>query len=181
MHATTGRGRLRLAAIGRGALSRREVLGGVLAGAMALTLAACAEDHEVSGLPAPEGGTESDGPAATTPGTGPAGSAGPVGSAPDPASWTGPRADVQAIDNTFRPRELEVAPGTMVVWRNAGRNDHDVMGVETDWGVTVDGFGPGAEFAHVFTDPGEFHYYCTVHGTPTVGMIGMVRVTQNGG
>jgi plastocyanin len=30
----------------------------------------------------------------------------------------------------------------------------------------------------VFTEPGEYPYHCTIHGTTTVGMIGTVVVTD---
>jgi plastocyanin len=86
---------------------------------------------------------------------------------------------VQAIDNTFRPDRIEIAPGTEVVWVNRGRNDHDLM-TDFGFGVTAADFGPGAEYRHVFTEPGEYPYYCTIHGTPDIGMIGTVVVTDTG-
>ena len=82
-----------------------------------------------------------------------------------------------AIDNTFRPQEVEVAPGTMVVWHNAGRNRHDVLSIHAEWGVTKEEFPTDSDYGHVFDEPGEFDYYCSVHGTPTIGMIGKVIVT----
>ncbi len=84
---------------------------------------------------------------------------------------------VQAIDNTFRPDRIEIAPGTEVVWVNRGRNDHDLM-TDLGFGVTAAEFGPGDEYRHVFTEPGEYPYYCTIHGTPDVGMTGTVVVTD---
>jgi plastocyanin len=168
-------------------MSRRELLGGVLAGTMVATLAACVNDHSATVSPRGLSGTEppptpaEPAPAETDPGAHgvPAEPTAPNEPAePSPESWTGPLVEVQAIDNTFRPKEIEIAPGTMVVWRNLGRNEHDVLSVETDWGVTTEEFARGAEFAHVFTEPGEFHYYCTVHGTTTIGMIGTVTVTE---
>ena len=32
--------------------------------------------------------------------------------------------------------------------------------------------GPGATYSHVFTEPGEVTYYCTIHGTADAGMVG---------
>lgn len=85
---------------------------------------------------------------------------------------------VSAIDNTFRPETIEVAAGTEVVWTNDGRNDHNVLPVEgDDWGVEVDGFAPGDEYRHRFTEPGTYPYYCSLHGTTTKGMVGTVVVT----
>jgi plastocyanin len=86
--------------------------------------------------------------------------------------------DVQAIDNTFRPEEVEVAAGTEVVWTNDGRNEHNVLPVEgEDWGVEADAFTPGHDYSHRFTEPGTFDYYCSLHGTTTDGMVGTIVVT----
>jgi plastocyanin len=86
--------------------------------------------------------------------------------------------DVQAIDNTFRPAEVEVAAGTEVVWTNDGRNEHNVLPVEgEDWGVEADAFAPGDDYSHRFTEPGTFDYYCSLHGTTTKGMVGTIVVT----
>jgi plastocyanin len=84
---------------------------------------------------------------------------------------------VVAADNRFDPERIEIAPGTEVVWVNRGRNDHDLM-TELGFGVTVADFHPGDEYRHVFTEPGEYPYYCTIHGTAEVGMIGTVVVTD---
>ncbi len=91
---------------------------------------------------------------------------------------SGQVAHIQSLDNTFRPDRIEVAAGTEVVWENVGRNDHDVVPADGgSWGVSKDAFGPGATYSHVFTEPGEVTYYCTIHGTPTVGMTGTIVVT----
>ena len=101
-------------------------------------------------------------PPSTAPGVGPAGVVVPV----------------VALDNSFRPEVVEIGVGDEVVWENRGRNDHDVLSiVGGDWGVQVEDFGPGAVYAHVFTEPGEYRYYCSVHGTEQVGMVGTVIVS----
>ncbi|MCO8126150.1 plastocyanin/azurin family copper-binding protein [Acidimicrobiia bacterium EGI L10123] len=90
----------------------------------------------------------------------------------------GVEVEVSAIDNTFRPEEIEVAAGTEVLWSNDGRNVHNVLPVEGEaWGVEVDDFEPGDEYRHRFTEPGTYPYYCSLHGTTTAGMIGTVVVT----
>ena len=83
------------------------------------------------------------------------------------------------LDNNFRPEELEVVAGTTVRWDNGGRNDHNIIPVDDtqDWGVDIADFEPGEVYEHVFTTPGEYAYYCTLHGTATAGMIGTVVVT----
>lgn len=112
----------------------------------------------------------------------------PAGSTPasttEPAVQpTGVVIPVTALDNSFRPTSVEAKVGDEVVWENRGRNEHDVLSIEgtledgSAWGVTVEEFQPGAIFAHVFTEPGEYRYYCTIHGTTDVGMIGTVVVS----
>ena len=86
---------------------------------------------------------------------------------------------VDAIDNTFRAAEVTVAPGTEVVWTNKGRNAHNVVPVDdVTFGVDVDAFGPDATYGHRFTEPGEYAYYCSLHGTDTKGMVGAVVVRE---
>lgn len=90
---------------------------------------------------------------------------------------TGVVVPVTAIDNIFRPEVVTVRVGDEVVWENRGTNDHDILHVDGgEWGVEVEGFTPGAVYAHVFTEPGEYHYYCSIHGNETVGMIGTIVV-----
>lgn len=88
---------------------------------------------------------------------------------------------VQALDNTFRVQDLTIAAGTEVVWENVGRNDHNVVPVgdpeATAWGVLTADFAPGDEYSHVFSTPGTFPYYCTIHGTEQAGMVGTITVT----
>lgn len=90
--------------------------------------------------------------------------------------------EVLSIDNTFLPGVLTVAAGTEVKFVNNGRNDHNVvpegdLDVST-WGVLEDGFHQGDTYSYVFATPGTYVYYCTIHGTSTVGMFGSVVVTE---
>ncbi|HEX6417349.1 MAG TPA: plastocyanin/azurin family copper-binding protein [Acidimicrobiales bacterium] len=101
----------------------------------------------------------------------------PSGVPDDVVVLEGAEVDVQALDNTFRPQNVQVRPGTEVTWTNVGRNDHDVLPAEGDaWGVEVEGFSPGDVYSHTFDEPGVYHYYCSIHGTSTAGMIGAVVV-----
>ena len=53
-----------------------------------------------------------------------------------------------------------------------------MLSIEGDeWGVTVDDFQPGDTFSHVFSEPGEYRYYCSIHGSDTVGMVGTITIT----
>lgn len=93
---------------------------------------------------------------------------------------TGVLVPVIGLDNSFRPQVVEVNVGDEVVWENRGINEHDVLFVQDSaapFGVEVADFQPGDFYSHVFTEPGEFHYYCSIHGNETVGMIGTVVVT----
>jgi plastocyanin len=96
---------------------------------------------------------------------------------PEPAG-TATTIEVTTLDNTFVEEQLNVAVGTEVVWKNGGRNDHDIVPVDDEgWGVGTDGFRPGDAYSYVFTEPGEYPYYCTIHGTADVGMTGTIIVT----
>ncbi|RLE23600.1 MAG: hypothetical protein DRJ50_05940 [Actinobacteria bacterium] len=90
----------------------------------------------------------------------------------------GETVDVVAIDNTFRVEDIEIVAGTEVHWENRGRNEHNVIPTDDDedWGAETEDFLPGDEYAFVFDTPGEYRYYCTIHATKDVGMIGSVTV-----
>jgi plastocyanin len=90
---------------------------------------------------------------------------------------TGVVVSVVALDNSFRPATVRINVGDEVLWENRGLNDHNVLSIEGDgWGQQVEGFGPGAAYAHVFTEPGEYRYYCSIHGNEDVGMVGTIVV-----
>ncbi len=91
---------------------------------------------------------------------------------------TGVVVPVVALDNSFRPIVVEITVGDEIVWENRGLNEHDVLRVDGEgWGVEVDAFQPGDVYAHVFTEPGEYRYFCSIHGNEDVGMTGTVIVT----
>jgi plastocyanin len=121
--------------------------------------------------------------------------------APITVEPTGVEVRVIAIDNLFRPEVIEVNVGDDVVWENRGMNEHDIVSVVGpaavagasgglqwsrttadggEWGVSADGFQPGATFRVRFAEPGEYRYYCSVHGNERVGMPGIVRVSAAG-
>lgn len=109
--------------------------------------------------------------------------------------------DVGMTIREFRPRTVEVAPGTTVVWRNTSKHTHTVTayreaipdgteffasgGYETQadaedaWAENAGGgIQPGATFEHEFTEPGNYAYFCIPHepsnmvGTVVVGDVG---------
>jgi plastocyanin len=79
-----------------------------------------------------------------------------------PNSARGPVVDVKAIDSAFDPVELKVTAGTTVVWHNAGALPH---AVSADNGSFASGnLAVNAEFAHTFSEPGTYYYFCDYHG-----------------
>jgi len=104
------------------------------------------------------------------------GASGGAASTTGSAAPTGVVVPVVALDNSFRPQALEVHVGDTVSWENRGNNDHNVLSVEGEWGVEVTEFAPGAVYTHVFTEPGEYAYYCSIHGSEQAGMVGTITV-----
>ena len=85
---------------------------------------------------------------------------------------------VDTVDNAFQPGGLSVQAGTEVVFRNLGRNEHNVVPVDEDqhWIVDDEDFGAGDEATRRLTEPGTFDYYCSIHGTAEAGMVGTITV-----
>lgn len=84
--------------------------------------------------------------------------------------------DVEVRDNAFDPRRTRVVTGGSVRWmRAAGSvNPHNVR---EDGGLFRSGAPTsGAIDFTVAFSAGTFHYYCEVHGSPSGGMDGLVRV-----
>jgi plastocyanin len=133
----------------------------VAALAIAWAASACAADP--SDVPSGTASPSAESTTAPAPDATGAGS----GVAPNGESVT-----VQVIDNSFRLAELSIAAGTEVVFENRGRNDHNVLPKGDPTGSAW-----GASYAHVFTEPGIYAYYCSIHGTDVVGMVGSITVT----
>jgi plastocyanin len=147
-----------------------------LAAALARLLLAGAALAACGGGDASDGGrSASDGAAAHGPDA-----EGPDAEAPDDAVViTTDPAPVSALDNSFRPENIQVTAGTEVMWTNKGRNAHNALHVDgDDWGVEVDDFQPGDVYSHTFDEPGVYRYYCSIHGSTDAGMIGTVVVTD---
>ena len=102
--------------------------------------------------------------------------------------------NIQALDNSFRPVDFEIAAGTEVMFDNRGRNDHNILpdtvkddaGLiallasdpsPTSWGVASPDFVPGDTYSHLFNVPGTYNYYCSIHGAPGAGMYGTLTVS----
>jgi len=109
-----------------------------------------------------------------------AGDGAPSGEAATVAEFDGETVDVLALDNSFRAETIEIVAGTAVHWANRGHNDHNVLPTDDaqQWGVPTQAFVPGDEYTWVFDKPGTYAYYCSIHGTKDVGMVGTVIVTD---
>ena len=92
-----------------------------------------------------------------------------------------PEVDVEALDNSFDAPAIRIDPGVTVVWSNRGRVPHDLAPVDPSkfdgtFGEGSTRFLPGTQYEYTFDAPGTYEYYCTLHGTPTQGMRGVIVV-----
>lgn len=96
------------------------------------------------------------------------------------ASGAGQVVDITVLDNSFNPAVVTIAPGTTVRWTNKGKIAHNklVVSGDGDFGVDAKDFGPGQVHQFTFTKPGEYRYYCSLHGTADTGMTGKITVTE---
>jgi plastocyanin len=89
-----------------------------------------------------------------------------------------PQGDVQVRNDLFDPAELEVAPGATVVWAwSSGGRIHNVTFED---GEESEDQSSGT-YERTFTEPGAYPYHCTIHGSPTSGMRGVVAVAEGAG
>ncbi len=82
---------------------------------------------------------------------------------------------VDVVSFRFSPADLEIAAGDTVLWRNQD-GLHNVL---ADNGA-FSSDAPRSDlwtYRYTFTQPGDYNYYCTEHGSPgRRGMAGQVRV-----
>lgn len=107
--------------------------------------------------------------------------AAPAASAQAAATWT-----VNMVDHLYSPAELNITVGDVVTWNNteSHNDDHTVTSrvprrnEEDPTGPLQSGvIAPGESFTFTFTEPGDYHYYCRIHG---FDMSGLVRVRAPG-
>ena len=86
--------------------------------------------------------------------------------------------EVTVRDNSFVKQYIEITAGTTVTFSNRGRTQHNVLPAIDDSfeGIQVKDLEPGMEATLTFDEPGEYPYYCSLHGTKTKGMIGGIKV-----
>ena len=87
---------------------------------------------------------------------------------------------VQARDNSFVKPYIEVQAGSTITFTNRGRTEHNVLPVTKGEfpGIEVADFAPKDVGTITFDKPGDYPYYCSLHGTPTKGMTGAIRVLK---
>jgi plastocyanin len=85
---------------------------------------------------------------------------------------------------TFSPSARTVTAGTTVTWTNDSGTPHnvtwnDASGINAaqagDGAGNIDTFATGSH-TRLFTTPGTYNFYCTIHGTKTSGMRGSITV-----
>jgi plastocyanin len=80
------------------------------------------------------------------------------------------------VDNAYQPKQIEVDPGTTVVWTQEGELPHTVTA--DDGSFDSGEMGQGDTYSQSFEQAGSYPYYCTFHGAPGgEGMSGTVVVT----
>jgi plastocyanin len=89
-----------------------------------------------------------------------------------------PEGDILVRNDFFDPAELEVAPGTTVVW--AWASSGTVHNVTFDDGEESGNKGSGT-YARTFAAAGDFPYHCTIHGVSMSGVISVVASSPVGG
>lgn len=117
----------------------------------------------------------------------------PAGPGASPAAGAEEDTVVVTMTNTltFEPDSVRIEPGATVLWKNTSvlihtsTDDPAREAIEGD-AVLPDAaeswnsgqLEPGESFAHTFTVPGEYHYFCVPH--EAAGMKGVIRVQEPG-
>ncbi len=89
-----------------------------------------------------------------------------------------PSSDVTVVDFAFQPTSLTVPAGTTVTWTwGPAATVHNVTPVApaTQPGASGNHAAPHT-YQFTFDTPGTYNYYCTLHGSPTSGMRGVIIV-----
>ena len=71
---------------------------------------------------------------------------------------------VKVLDNTFQPQELHIKAGDTVTWLNEGQTIHTFTA--DDESFDSGNLEPSKTWSRIFTQPGRYAYYCTLHGIP---------------
>jgi plastocyanin len=81
---------------------------------------------------------------------------------------------VSVNSNFFDPPEIVILPGDNVIWDWVS-GFHNTTSDDGLW--ASDTTFPPFDFEFTFTDPGDYFYYCSIHGGPGLnGMSGIIHV-----
>jgi plastocyanin len=84
--------------------------------------------------------------------------------ATDPADESSGTVQEIVIDNfTFAPATVTIAPGTRVVWVNHDDVPHTATSTSKPKRFDTGTLDTDQKYAHVFTEPGTYNYFCAVH------------------
>lgn len=92
-----------------------------------------------------------------------------------------PIANIEIVDNAFTERVIVITAGTEVVWTNAGRNEHNIRPAIKDAFASISATAlaeKGDSASLVFDEPGDYPYFCSLHGTATNGQTGRIIVVS---
>jgi plastocyanin len=80
-----------------------------------------------------------------------------------PAVAAPKQAEVSVQFSAYGPSQLDVLPGTTVLWSNVSQRTHTVTADDE----TFDSghLDPGARFRVTFARPGTYRYHCTIHSS----------------
>ena len=144
----------------------------ILIGITVLALAACGTEQATPPVGAGASGGAS-GSAAAQP-SGSAGSSGMPQATGSGAAPAGAETPSEITDNAFGP-DLNLPPGTTVVWTNAGQNRHTVThggaGRPADVPFFDEELAPGATFEFAFEITGAVPITCRIHPTMEMEVI----------
>lgn len=86
------------------------------------------------------------------------------------------QAPIAVVDNEFEPIYATVKAGAKVIWTNNGRNKHNIVPSVKGAFDGTKNLPPGQAFSVTFDKPGDYPYYCSIHGSPRSGQNGVIRV-----
>ncbi len=92
--------------------------------------------------------------------------------------------EIEIEDNVFVQRVVVVSAGTTITWTNEGRNEHNVRPSQDgafEAIPTAELAEKGDSAARTFDSPGDYPYFCSLHGTASRGQTGRLIVVSPGG
>lgn len=78
-------------------------------------------------------------------------------------------ATIEINDFAFTPQTLTIPAGTTVTWVNNDEAPHTVR--ETGRGFKSGALETGGRFSYVFSTPGSFQYFCSLHPHMTATVV----------